>query len=85
MLGLGARAISRLVRGRGMATKTAEETWSNYFPKAKPETEAETAKHVRKEMIGFLLLGPVGAGLMIYDFIVGLESHSDDLIPPYPW
>lgn len=37
------------------------------------------------QMIGFLLLGPIGGGLMIYDFIWGLESHSDNLIPPYPW
>lgn len=81
-----ARLALRTAQGsRGMATKTAEETWTNYFPKPKAESPEQTAKHVRKEMIGFLLLGPIGAGLMIYDFIVGLEEHSDEIIPPYPW
>lgn len=81
-----ARLALRTAQGsRGMATKTAEETWTNYFPKPKAESPEQTAKHVRKEMIGFLLLGPIGAGLMIYDFIVGLEEHSDEVIPPYPW
>ena len=51
------------------------------------ETKSRNQHHLLRwqEMIGFLLLGPIGGGLMIYDFIYGLESHSDNLIPPYPW
>jgi cytochrome c oxidase subunit 6a len=70
---------------RGMTTKTAEDYWAGYFPKNKVESAEVVSKHVRKEMIGFLLLGPIGGALMIYDFIYGLESHSDAVIPPYPW
>jgi hypothetical protein len=70
---------------RGMTTKTAEEYWAPVFPKPHVATAQETASGVKKEMIGFLLLGPIGGGLMIYDFIYGLEEHSDNLIPPYPW
>mmetsp|Transcript_51475 Transcript_51475/g.112053 ORF Transcript_51475/g.112053 Transcript_51475/m.112053 type:complete len:131 (-) Transcript_51475:228-620(-) len=84
------RAATSMVRNatgtsRSMATKSAEETWAGYFPKNPVQSAEATARNVRKEMIGFILLGPVGAGLMIYDFMYGLESHSDELIPPYPW
>lgn len=81
-----ARLAMQNVQGtRSMTTKTAEEYWANYFPKVKTETAEKTSANVRKEMIGFILLGPAGAGLMIYDFMYGLEEHSDAVIPPYPW
>ena len=70
---------------RGMASKSAEEHWAHCFPVAKSQTLVENQKAVRKEMIGFLLLGPLGAGFMIYDFVVGLEEEHDVVIPPYPW
>ncbi|GAX80913.1 hypothetical protein CEUSTIGMA_g8348.t1 [Chlamydomonas eustigma] len=70
---------------RNMTTKTAEEYWAPVFPKLPKPSPEQTSHSVRKEMIGFLLLGPIGGGLMVYDFIYGLEEHSDDLIPPYPW
>ena len=70
---------------RNMTTKSAEEYWSPIFPKPHAATAAETKNGVRKEMIGFLLLGPIGGALMVYDFVYGLETHSDKLIPPYPW
>jgi len=34
-------------------------------------------------MIGFLILGPASAGLMIYDLIFGLEHHEYHEIPPW--
>lgn len=82
-----ARLLATSVKGgsRGMATKSAEEMWAPIFPKAPTPTSEQTARNVRKEMVGFLLLGPIGGGLMIYDFIYGLEEHSDNVIPPYPW
>mmetsp|Transcript_4872 Transcript_4872/g.10462 ORF Transcript_4872/g.10462 Transcript_4872/m.10462 type:complete len:128 (+) Transcript_4872:163-546(+) len=81
-----ARVLMRAAQGtRGMATKTAEEYWAPYFPKNKPVTAAENQKALRKEMFGFLLLGPAGAGLMLYDFVVGLEEEHEVVIPPYPW
>ena len=70
---------------RSMTTKTAEDYWAPVFPKPHVGTEKEVQGAVRKELIGFFLLGPIGGGLMIYDFIYGLESHSDNIIPPYPW
>jgi len=43
---------------------------------------AQAQKNLRKEMIGFLILGPASAGLMIYDLIFGLEHHEFHEIPP---
>lgn len=56
----------------GGSSVTPEARWGVYFPKATLETTPETAKAVRKEMIGFLLLGPASAALMVYDLIFGL-------------
>lgn len=81
-----ARLLANNLKGtRSMTTKNAEDFWAGYFPKTKPESVELNTRNVRKEMIGFLLLGPIGGALMIYDFIYGLESHSDNVIPPYPW
>mmetsp|Transcript_4975 Transcript_4975/g.12214 ORF Transcript_4975/g.12214 Transcript_4975/m.12214 type:complete len:127 (-) Transcript_4975:344-724(-) len=76
---MGTRAMA------GGPSVSAEARWAQYFPKAKAETPTETAKNVRKEMIGFLLLGPASAALMVYDLIFGLENHEPHPIPPYPW
>jgi hypothetical protein len=46
-------------------------------------TKQEVSKKVRKEMIGFILLGPISAGLMVYDLIFGLEHHEPHPIPPW--
>jgi len=47
-----------------------------------PWSDAQAQKNLRKEMIGFLILGPASAGLMIYDLIFGLENHEFHEIPP---
>lgn len=40
---------------------------------------------MRKEVIGFMILGPASAALMVYDLIWGLEEHHEVTVPPYPW
>ena len=60
----------------------AESNWARFFPKPPEPSPHEAQKSVRKEMIGFLLLGPASASLMIYDLIFGLEHHEYHTIPP---
>lgn len=66
----------------GTPSVTAETRWARYFPKAPEQTPAEVNKNVRKEVIGFLILGPASAALMVYDLIWGLEHHEPHPIPP---
>ncbi len=61
---------------------SAEARWARYFPKPPEPTQQEVQKNVRKEVIGFLILGPASAALMVYDLIWGLEHHEDHVIPP---
>uniref|UniRef100_A0A7S0YDU0 Uncharacterized protein n=1 Tax=Polytomella parva TaxID=51329 RepID=A0A7S0YDU0_9CHLO len=71
-------------RAHTVAGKNADEIWGKYFPK--PQVSAETTKkNLNKELVGFALLGPAGAGFMLYDFVVGLEEEHECVIPPYPW
>ncbi|MEW5317865.1 MAG: hypothetical protein WDW38_009129 [Sanguina aurantia] len=97
--------LTQIVRNSGQRAyantpNSAEARWANYFPHT-PEVSAEKAKKsLTKEMIGFMLLGPLGIGFMIYDFVIGLEEEHDrnqaglGLLcssqrrwssPPYPW
>ncbi|KAF5828149.1 hypothetical protein DUNSADRAFT_18122 [Dunaliella salina] len=73
------------VRRMGGGGVSSEQRWAPYFPKAPEPTPQQAQKNLRKEMIGFLILGPASAGLMIYDLIFGLEHHEYHEIPPYPW
>ncbi|GLC46952.1 hypothetical protein PLESTB_001543700 [Pleodorina starrii] len=82
------RSANAVIPGlRRMATDAsmnADKFWAPYFPK--PQITAEQVKkNVSKEMVGFMLLGPIGAGFMLYDFIIGLEEEHHVTIPPYPW
>eukprot|EP00798_Chlamydomonas_sp_ICE-L_P023971 gene23971-9544_t len=79
------RAVVQPAGTRGVATRSAEDTWAKHFPLGKQESAEANKKAVRKEMFGFLLLGPLGAGFMLYDFVIGLEEESHHVIPPYPW
>jgi hypothetical protein len=45
-------------------------------------TPQQLQKNIRKEVIGFVLLGPISAALMVYDLIWGLEHHEPHPIPP---
>ncbi|PNW75701.1 hypothetical protein CHLRE_12g537450v5 [Chlamydomonas reinhardtii] len=82
------RAVSTAMPGFRRASTTAGETidkyWAPYFPKP-AVTADEAKKSVNKEMVGFMLLGPVGVAFMLYDFAVGLEEEHHVTIPPYPW
>ncbi|PNH05938.1 hypothetical protein TSOC_007748 [Tetrabaena socialis] len=82
------RSVSKLLPGvRRMGTDsslTADKIWAPHFPKPEVTTE-QVKKNVKKELIGFALLGPIGAGFMIYDFVIGLEEEHHMVIPPYPW
>ncbi|KAL6747986.1 hypothetical protein V8C86DRAFT_1211766 [Haematococcus lacustris] len=71
--------------GGGAPSITPEARWQAYFPKAPEGTPQENQKALRKEVIGFMILGPVSAAFMVYDLIFGLEHHEPHPIPPYPW
>ena len=65
---------------RGMATAaepSAEAQWAAYFTKPKPVSAETSKKNMRKEMAGFLLLGPASAAFMMYDIFVGLEEEHE--------
>jgi hypothetical protein len=66
----------------GAPSVTPEARWARYFPEAPDPTPAELQKSVRKEIIGFLILGPASAALMVYDLVFGLEHHEFHAIPP---
>ena len=60
--------------------------WAPYFPKAAGPQGKEADKAMRKDLFGFLLLGPASAAFMLYDLIgPGLEHHDGPPMPPYPW
>lgn len=81
-----ARLGQRLAAGvRGMAHETAEARWAPYFPQPKAPSPEAAKKALNRELLGFYLLGPLGAGFMFYDYIIGLEEEHDVTIPPYPW
>eukprot|EP00798_Chlamydomonas_sp_ICE-L_P020413 gene20413-27195_t len=79
------RAYIQPAGTRGVSSRTAEDTWAKHFPVGKQESAGANKKAVRKELLGFFLLGPLGAGFMLYDFIIGLEEENHHVIPPYPW
>ncbi|GIL66607.1 hypothetical protein Vafri_20097 [Volvox africanus] len=82
-----ATAVLPGLRRMGTATDAsinADKYWAPFFPKPQ-QTAEQVKKNVSKEMVGFLLLGPVGAAFMFYDFFVGLEEEHHVTIPPYPW
>ncbi|KAJ9528980.1 hypothetical protein QJQ45_000544 [Haematococcus lacustris] len=68
--------------GGGAPSITPEARWQAYFPKAPEGTPQENQKALRKEVIGFMILGPVSAAFMVYDLIFGLEHHEPHPIPP---
>jgi len=70
--------------GSGPHSTTAH-VWGPYFAKPATLTKQQEQKGLRKEVIGFLILGPASAALMIYDLIFGLEHHEPHPIAPYPW
>ena len=67
--------------GSAAADTNADAMWAKFFPKPAQTPEA-VKKSVNKELLGFMLLGPVGAAFMFYDFVVGLEEEHDVVIPP---
>lgn len=60
-------ALPTGVRGMGSGPSvSAEARWASYSPKAPEVSPAEQQKAIRKEMIGFLLLGRgLGLGLLM--------------------
>ncbi|GFR42964.1 hypothetical protein Agub_g3962 [Astrephomene gubernaculifera] len=80
-----ASAVLTGVRRMGTdASMTQDKLWARHFPKP-AETPEQIKKNISKEMVGFMLLGPVGVAFMLYDFVVGLEEEHHVTIPPYPW
>lgn len=69
----------------GTPSVSPELRWQRFFPTPPEPSPQAQAKSVRKEMLGFLILGPASAALMVYDLIFGLEHHEPHPIPPYPW
>ncbi|KAG2485100.1 hypothetical protein HYH03_016196 [Edaphochlamys debaryana] len=79
-----AQALPGLRRMASAAETTQDKIWAPYMPVAQPTAEA-AKKAVNKEMVGFMLLGPVGVAFMLYDYVIGLEEEHHVTIPPYPW
>lgn len=63
----------------GAGAQTCEARWAKYFPQP-PVSQAQAQKSVRKEMIGFLLLGPASALAMVYDLVFGLVRDGAMLL-----